>query len=341
MVSRALVRYIVIRTALFVSTLISAFTFSFILIKLMPTNAVEFVVNQFIASPSAQYQDPATIKALRESLYELFGLSGSPWDQYVSFLSRLFRLDFGPSIIAFPTPVRDLIAIALPWTAGLLVSTTILAWIIGNFLGVLAAFLELRGRAISKVLQGIAITIHPIPYYIMALLLIFLFAYMIPLFPLPGAGGAPTPTLSLDWLVGTLRRLALPSLSLLIVGALGWWFLSSRTLTLNIVSEDFYQYAELRGLPGNIIMRRYVLRNILLPQTTALGLALGGIFGGALLVEAVFALPGLGQLLYRAIGAGDLSTALGVLSLSIIGVAGATYILDIIYPLIDPRVRYR
>ncbi len=343
-ISKALLKYIIIRTIVFILTIITAYSFAFLLIKMMPTNAVEFIVQQFVSNPTMQqYQDPATIKALRDSLYELFGLKASLWEQYVLFLSRMLRLDFGPSIIAFPTPVSELIRVALPWTLGLLMMATLLSWTIGNVLGVLVTFLESRGgrgARVSKILQGIAIAIYPIPYYIMALVLIFALAYAIRLFPLPG-GGTLAPAFSFEWIVGTLHRLALPALSLIIVGVFGWWYLSSRTLTLNIISEDFYQYAEIRGLSGNIILKRYILKNILLPQTTALGLALGGIFGGSLIVEAIFALPGLGGVLARGIGAGDLSTAMGVLSLSILGVSGATYILDIIYPLIDPRVRYR
>jgi len=337
MVSRALLMYIASRAATFAATIFLAFTITFLLLRAMPVSAVENI----IASMTAQGQvyDPKALIQLRRSLYELFGLTGSPVEQYFRFLYRFLTLDFGPSILAFPTPVRELIMNRLPWTVGLLGFSVVIAWIIGNILGTLAAVFE--GTKLSKALQSIALVIYPIPYYIMALVLIYLFAYLIPIFPLTSGAGVLTQGLTPAAIMDLIRRSTLPALSIIIPGMLGWWFLSSRTLTLNVLSEDYTVYAELRGLPRSYILRRYVLRNILLPQTTALGLALGTIFSGALLTEVIFAYPGLGQLMYRAIANGDYSTALGVLSLSIIGVATATFILDIIYPFIDPRVRYR
>ncbi|MEM0310795.1 MAG: ABC transporter permease [Ignisphaera sp.] len=246
-------------------------------------------------------------------------------------------MDFGPSTISFPTPAKYLVWRQLPWTIGLLATTTIISWVIGNVLGAISSFR--RGSRISKVLQAMALTLYPIPYYIMALVLVYLFAYLIPLFPL--TGGAPVSEISLTTIFDIIYRSFLPALSIILPSMLGWWFLSSSTLTLNVMSEDYYLYAELRGLPRDLIFRRYIMRNILLPQTTALALSLGNIFGGALLTEVIFAYPGLGQLLYRAVGMGDYATAMTILSLSIIGVATATLIIDLIYPFIDPRVRYR
>ncbi|MEM3941645.1 MAG: ABC transporter permease, partial [Candidatus Bathyarchaeia archaeon] len=103
---------------------------------------------------------------------------------------------------------------------------------------------------------------------------------------------------------------------------------------------DYYYYGEIQGLPKRLLLRKYMLKNIMMPQITALSLNLGGIFGGALLTEMLFNYPGLGQLLYQAVNAGDYPLVLGIVSLSIIGVAVAAYILDLIYPLMDPRVRY-
>jgi len=286
-----------------------------------------------------QVYDPKALIALRKSLYELFGLTGSVMEQYFKYLYRFFVMDYGPSIIAFPTPAKDIIMNRLPWTIGLLGFSTVIAWVVGNIIGTLTAFFE--GSRISKLLESVAVVIYPIPYYIMALILVYLFAFLIPIFPLTGGAGIISGQFTIEVIVDLIRRSMLPALSIIITGALGWWFLSSRTLTINVLSEDFSVYAELRGLPRTHILRKYVLKNILLPQVTALGLSLGMIFSGALLTEIIFAYPGLGELMYRAVSTGDYATAIGVLSFSILGVATATYILDIIYPLIDPRVRYR
>lgn len=323
-----------------VLTIFIAYSVSFILIKLMPMDAVEYIVSQYITSPAAQYQDPEVINSLKEGLYDIFGLRGSLFDQYKSFLVRLLRFDFGPSITAFPTSVSELLRNAIPWTVGLLSVTTVFSWIIGNILGVFVGYTKMQS-GMARILFAIALVLRPMPYYILALVLIFLLVYLVPIFPLPGTGGVITYEFSLEVVKSIVYRFSLPALSLVTINIFGWWFLSSYSLTLNIINEDYYHYGELRGLKKSTLMRRYVLKNILLPQVTTLGLSLGGIFGGSLITESIFALPGLGTLLYRSIMTGDIMTSLGVLSLSIIAVSLATFILDIIYPFIDPRVRIR
>lgn len=333
---KGFLKFVLVRILFFFATVITAMSITYILLRLMPVNAVENVISQITAQ--GQVYDPEALKVLRRQLYEIFGLTGSPWDQYLRYLRSVFTFDFGPSILAFPTPVRDLIGRFLPWTVGLLLMTTLISWSIGNLLGMIASIRE--GSRLSKMLQGIAVTIYPIPYYVMALVLIFLLAYLIPVFPL-SASSIYIERIDLNTLISLLKATALPALSIIIVSTLGWWFLSSRTLTLRIMSEDFVEHAILRGLPWNLIVRRYVLRNILMPQITALGLALGGIFSGAIITEAIFTYPGLGLLLYRAVSTGDFSTALGVVTFSIYGVSLATLLLDLLYFFVDPRVRYR
>lgn len=331
-----LVKYVIGRLASYVITIFVSFTVIFLLLKAIPTSIVEAIIASITAV--GLVYDPQALIMMRENLYEIFGLRGSLWDQYITFLRRFLTMDFGPSMISFPTPAKELVYRQLPWTIGLLTTTTVLSWIIGNVLGALASFK--RESKISKVLRSIAITLYPIPYYIMALVLIYLLAYLIPLFPIVG-GGVAFKTITLETIIEIIHRSALPALSIMIPSMLGWWFLSSSTLTFMTMSEDYYVYGEIRGIPKLRLFQRYVLRNIMLPQATALALALGGIFGGALLTEAIFAYPGLGHLLYRAVGMGDYTTAMSILSLSIIGVATATLIMDLIYPFIDPRVRYR
>ncbi len=329
-------RYIVIRVFYFFLTIFTAFSITYLLLRLMPVNAVENAIAQITAQ--GQVYDPQALIILRRQLYELFGLTGSPIDQYLRFLRSVFSLDFGPSIMAFPTPVMELIHRALPWTIGLLLFSVIISWVVGNILGILSAIKE--GSWVSRILQGVAVTLHPLPYYVFALALIFLFAYLIPLFPLTGSS-VYIERISIDVIIGIIRNATLPALSIIIVSALGWWFLSSRTLTIRMLGEDYVEYAILRGIPWRRIYRDYILKNIMMPQITALGLALGTVFSGAVITEVLFAYPGLGILLFRAVSTGDFPTALGIVSLSIYGVAIGTLILDIIYPLIDPRVRHR
>jgi len=337
-ISRFFLTYLISRLIVFVLTLLAAFSITFILLRLMPARVVEALLAQL--SQQAQAINPEDFIKMRETLYEIFGLKGSFGELYLKFLYRFLTLDFGPSMIAFPTPVRDLIAKSLPWTLGLLTFTTLISWSIGNILGAVATTFEDRFKRTAKLLQGIAIVLYPIPYYIMAMVLVMLFCYMIPIFPLVGSIAIGT-RITISDIITIIKASTLPALSIILINAFGWWFISSRALTLNILAEDFIAYAEFRGVPPKKILRDYVFRNIMLPQVTALGLALGSIFSGALLTEVIFSYPGLGFTLYRAVITGDYSTALGILSLSIIAISSATLILDISYMLLDPRVRYR
>lgn len=116
---------------------------------------------------------------------------------------------------------------------------------------------------------------------------------------------------------------------------------SSGALALSIMSEDYYRYAKLRGLPERYILTRYVFRNMLVPQATVVTLSLGGIFSGAILTEVIFSYPGVGSLIYRAALAGDLNLTIAILIFTIFAIILGTLIIDLIYPLIDPRIRYR
>jgi peptide/nickel transport system permease protein len=337
MVSKPLLRFIILRIATYTLTIFTAFTFIFLLLKSMPVSAVENILAGLTAQ--GQVIDPKAVIELRNTLYEVFGLTGSPVEQYLRYLRRFLTLDFGPSIMSYPTPARELVMSRLPWTISLLTFTTILSWILGNIIGVLAGMT--RERKISKILVGLSLTLNPIPYYIMALVLIFLLCYLIPIFPLVGGFGAASITDVVSLIKDWLYKSTLPALSIILISMFGWWFLSSYSLALNTQTEDYVYYAMLRALPESRILKNYILRNVLLPQVTGLGLSLGGIFGGALLTETLFVYPGVGMLVYRAVLSGDYPTALSILSMSIIAVATATLILDLIYPFIDPRVRHR
>src|SRR5262249_6559346 len=129
---------------------------------------------------------PDAINQMRQSLRELYGLAGTPWQQYTTFWRRVLSGDFGPSLSSFPTPVSTLILPALPWPVGLLLTSTLLAWGLGNLLGGLAGYY--RESRILKAVGVAAMMFHPMPYYIVALILLIVFGYVWPILPI--AGGA-------------------------------------------------------------------------------------------------------------------------------------------------------
>ena len=143
-----------------------------------------------------------------------------------------------------------------------------------------------------------------------------------------------------EFAASVIRHSILPACSLILIG-LGGWFLGMRSLVSNIISEDYVVYAEMGGVDQNRILGSYVMRNALLPQVTGLSMSLGGIFNGAVITEKVFGYPGVGSLLVDGVYAGDYGLVLGVTTVSIITVSLGVLIIDLLYPLLDPRVQVR
>jgi peptide/nickel transport system permease protein len=318
----------------FVLVAFTGVTLAFLIVHLSPVNPVDQTVSLMTSFGAT---DPAGVAMLRSAISELYGVNGSLLHQYLAFWGRVLSGDFGPSLSAFPTPVMTVILRAVPWTAGLLTLSTLLAWALGNILGALAGYY--RSSVMLK-LAGIVVTaVQPMPAYICGLTLIMLFGYAWPILPISGGAQMNLPAgLNGAFLGSVVTHGMLPAATLMLV-SLGAWFNSMRSLVSNIVTEDHVVYAELAGVPRRTVFSAYVARNAMLPQITGLALSLGHVFGGAVIVEFLFAYPGMGQLLIAGINAGDYSLVLGVTTISILSVGFATFVIDIAYPLIDPRVK--
>ena len=286
---------------------------------------------------SGSFMDAATVTAMRESLTELFGLEGGLWQQYFGFLKRVIVTgDFGPSMAMYPTPVNTLISQALPWTIGLLVVSAIIAWLLGNVIGLIAGYK--RDKKYAKLLELLAITVHPLPYYILALVLIILFAYKVPIFPMTTyIKGKP---FTLEFIKSVVYNSVLPAFSIIIASA-GWWVISMKALASDVAEEDFVRFARLKKVKETRIIGSYIARNAILPQITALALTIGGVFSGSLITEVIFGYPGLGSLTYSAVLQADYNLLMGTVVLAIIAVATAALIIDLLYPMLDPRIRHK
>ena len=212
-----------------------------------------------------------------------------------------------------------------------------IAWLVGLVLGSLAGYFPKRWW--SEVLDKSLVTVYPIPYYILAFVLLLAFTYYLPIFPLVG-GGQGLPRLTLDYIGSVIFHSFLPALSI-VIGAVAFRFIVSKALTSTERSSDYVAYAEMAALPKRKILFSYVIRNTMLPQVTDLGLSLGSIFDGALITEVVFSYPGLGYTLYNAVNSSDYNLIMGITLLSIVGIATASLLVDLSYPLFDPRVRFR
>ncbi len=329
--------YLVPRFAQWAVVIFIGVTVTFIIPRLSPNDPVERQIGQMMTTGARV--DPEAVEHMRVALTEMYGLQGSAWQQYLAFWGRLLRGDLGPSLSSFPTPVITLIAGAMPWTLGLLLTAVLISWVLGNVLGAFASYYP--DSRIMGVIDVLSQAVRPIPYYVTALVMLILFAYVVKIFPFSGAYPPGTRVaLTPQFIVTVIEHSALPALSLVLVG-MGSWFLGMKSLTSNIISEDYVAYAETAGLRERKILFNYVIRNALLPQVTGLGLQLGSIFSGALILEIVFGYPGMGMLTYNAVMGNDYSLIMGIAIFSIVGVATSVLILDLIYPLFDPRVRYQ
>jgi peptide/nickel transport system permease protein len=329
-------RYLIPRLIQYVLVIWLGITVVFLIPRLTPNDPVMRMIGEMRGRGSTL--EPGAMDGIIRDLTEMYGLQGSWVDQYWAFWGRLFRGDFGVSFFQFPARVNQLISIALPWTLGLLLTTTAISWIFGNIIGGLAGYYT-RKRW-SQVLDVIAMLIRPMPYYIFAFTLLLLFAFVVRWFPIQGGASlGAVPTFTWDYIKDVLWHAFLPALSLSVLGG-AVVFQTMKLIVQNVNAENFVQYAKLGGVTEDRIVRKYIIRNALLPQITGLALSLGQIFSGALITEIVFGYPGLGTLLFRAIVNGDYNLIMGITIFSIVGLTTAILIVDLTYPLLDPRVRY-
>jgi peptide/nickel transport system permease protein len=328
--------YLVRRVLLFFVVVWAATTFIFFLPKMAPgRNPIVERIGMMIATGGA---NASGMQAMVQAYEAKFGLDKPLWQQYLTYLSDLSHLDFGYSLMQYPTTVLEIIRNAMPWTIGLLTVSTLLAFTLGTVLGALLAWPR-APQAIQFLLPPLFM-FSVIPYYLFGLILVYLLAFQWRVFPMSGNSQLGiTPALTLTFVADVLYHSILPALSI-VLASLGFWALGMRGMMVSTFGEDFMLFAEAKGLKSRRIFFGYAMRNALLPQTTTLALSLGTILSGALLVEVVFNYAGMGTVLFRAVSSFDYFTIYGVVFFIIVGVALATLALDLVYPLLDPRIRY-
>jgi len=328
-------RYILRRLGMLLLIVWTAATVNFAVPRLLPYNPVQVKMQELIRSGGVHASEIAAMAAVWE---EKFGLDQPLWKQYINYLSDTARLDFGYSLISFPKRVDDMIAEALPWTIGLLFTTTMISYLIGAILG--AAIAWQRSPRFLQYLVPFLMTATAVPYYIFSLVLIYALAVRFHVFPLYGGHtiGA-VPTKSLSWYRDVVYHSVLPALSIILSWA-GRIALNTRGLMVTVQGEDYMTLAEAKGLKDRRIFMRYGLRNALLPVITSLAMSLGFVVSGSVVVERMFGYPGIGGLLFNAISYLDYNVIYGVVLVVILSIGLATFLMDLMYPLIDPRISY-
>jgi peptide/nickel transport system permease protein len=317
------------RLGFYLFTAWAAITLNFFIPRMTPGDPVEAQM----AALGGQLDSHAA-----ESLRVLFGLDKheSLIQQYFHYLGQLAHGDLGLSFGSFPTPVSEVIGQTLPWTIVLIGSTTVLAFVIGTSLGVVAGW---RRGSWTDSLMPVTTFVSSVPYFWIGLLTIYFFAVTHSFAPANGGyDNGTVPGWNGPFLTSAFQHSVLPALTILVTAVSGW-ILGMRNMMVTVGAEDYITVAHAKGLSERRVMLSYAARNALLPSVSGFGMALGLTVGGAFLVEYVFSYPGVGLELFVAIGRHDYPVMQGIFLIITLSVLAANLLADIVYLLLDPRTR--
>jgi peptide/nickel transport system permease protein len=324
------VSFVLRRIGFFVVTLWAAITLNFFIPRLMPGNPAQAMMARYKG-----HINPQAIHALEIA----FGVNNhqSLLSSYFTYLGNIFRGRLGISLTFFPDAVTHDVKQALPWTLLLVGVTTVLGFVLGTFIGLLAAWK--RGGWLDGALPPIFVITSAFPYFFLALLAIWLFA--IKLGWLPQSGGYDI-TDNVSWTWGfaedALRHAVLPAMTILIT-SIGAWILTMRNNTISVLAEDYVRMARAKGLGPWRIMWTYAGRNAILPNLTGFAMSLGFVVSGAILVEYVFNYPGVGWMFLQSVENQDYALMQGLFLMIVVAVLTAILAADAATAVLDPRTR--
>jgi peptide/nickel transport system permease protein len=301
-----------------------AATLNFLLPHLAPGDPV-----QFLYGGDALGLPPEAVEQVRAG----YGLDRPLPEQYVAFWTGLLHGDLGRSV-QFNRPVADVLAEYVPWTVALVGVSTLLALLAGVALGAWAAWH--RGRRRDTGVVAAVLVLDSMPGFWIGMILIAVFAVSLGWFP--SYGGVALDVGGGAWLADAVHRTVLPATTLALA-TFGGFFLLTRAAMVTVLDEPFVRLAHAKGVPERRVALHHALRTALLPVWTNVTLVLGTMLSGAVVVETVFAYPGLGRLIFDAVTARDHPLLQGAFLLVTVGIVAANVLADLTYPLLDPRVR--
>lgn len=325
-------RYFARRILFFLLTLWAAVTLNFIIPRLQPGDPAEAMVRKMMGQ--SQQIDPAQVKAIRAML-------GAPntglFQQYVDYMNNLIHLNFGLSYTYFPYSVSHMVSQAIWWTVILVGVTQIIGFVAGTLLGALAAWK--RNSMFDSVISLGLTFFGTMPFFWIAMLLLYLFAFQWHILP-SGGGFSENSTRQMSWgyTADIIYHSILPAVAILITAPIGW-VMGMRNNMIQTLHEDYTRLALAKGLKQWKVALRYSARNAILPNVTGFAISLGGILGGVVFVEGIFNYPGMGRLLFEAVGNRDYPLMQALFLFSTVGVLLANLVADVLYGVLDPRVR--
>lgn len=321
-------RYLRKKLLIYLVTFFFAVTLDWAIPRFMPGNPISLLLARFSGLEGGK-------EIVHAQFVKSFGLDQPILMQYFNFWRSVLRGDLGISIYLFPKPVIEVIKEAIVYNILILLPAILLSWIIGNKLGAYSGV----NKKIDNILMPIFYFLTSAPYFWFAIVVAFILGVKLGIFPISGAYSATIkPGFNLVFIIDFLKHWFLPFLTLFLV-QLGGWAIGMRNMIIYERNANYAKYMESLGASEKLI-RKYGFRNGILPQVTGLALSLGGIIAGSLTTEIVFSYPGLGYLLMRAIMNQDYFLIQGCFLFIVIMVLTANFLVDIVYMLIDPRVRF-
>jgi peptide/nickel transport system permease protein len=326
--------YFVRRIGMFFLVVFVAATINFFVPRLAPGNPIGAITSR-MASASAGVENG---KEMFEAYRQRFGLDQPLYIQYARYMWNTLHLDFGQSLSAYPADVSDIIVPAIGWSLGLIGVSVLFTFGFGVTIGALLAW---KGTpSLVRAVLPITMIGGVLPYYLLGMLLLYIFAFTTKLLPISGAyDSGITRDLNWPYVSSVLRHAVLPALSIVLT-SLGGFALTMRGLMVNTIGEDYMLLADAKGLPKRRILWWYAVRNAIPPQLTHLAIALGYVVSGAILVEIVYSYPGLGYQLWQSIVNSDYTVIQAITLVLAVSVGLSVLIIDLIYPRLDPRVTY-
>jgi len=305
--------------------LLAVLVLNFTLLHLAPGDVAETIAGE----------SGGASKEMLAKIRKDYGLDLPFHEQLINYLSRVAQGDFGHSLF-FDQPVTDLIFEKLGPTLLLVVSSLFIAIIFGTCLGVFAA--RRPNGLLSQVITVLALLGYALPVFWTGIMLVILFASMIPIFPTSGMDSGPLGASGFGYVWEVLHHMVLPVVTLSTI-YLAFYSRLSRASMMDVLGADYIRTARAKGLSERVVVFKHALRNAVLPVVTFAGLQFGALFSGAVLVENVFSWPGLGTLAFESILRRDTPTLLGILFFSALVVIIANLLTDLAYRLVDPRIK--
>jgi len=323
------VRFILRRAGFYLVALVVAIVINFFLPRLLPGDPAATILGSSASSLSV-----ADLERVRSAL----GLTDDPLPvQFATYVSRLFQGDMGISYSYFPAPVTEVLRTGLVWTVVLGLTGVIISFVVGNLIGIVASWR--RGGVADTVVPPFLIFLGSFPAFFLALGLLYVFGLTLGVLPFSHAYDIGlSPSFSITFIGSVVRHLILPVTAVVLLN-IGQWALGMRNVMVGVLNDDYVTMAEAKGLRQRQIMFGYATRNALLPGITGLGFALGSVLSGQILIETVFAYPGMGFLLINAVNGRDYPLMQGLFLMLTVSILAANFLVDIAYTWLDPRVR--